>query len=185
MKDLLDKIADIEFKTGPNFSYKLDKEFDLISSCLNNTEQKKLKKDFERFFEKGKFQILNTFGGGILFLKESEEIDKIRIKSQSLTKNIKASVIFKSGIRVPENIKYKPNAGKTESTEWNIESIFPNFFQYQKTIQNALLLIIGKIVKRIFEYGRINFAYMKIENEFLIELFLDEAIQSKLKVEIN
>ena len=185
MKYLLDKIANIEFITGENFSYHLDKEFDLISSYLNNSEQNKLKKDFERFFEKGRFQILNTFAGGILFLKEPEEIEKISIKSQSLTKDIKASIIFESGNRVPGNIKYKPSAEKVESTEWNIELIFPNFFQYQKTIQIALLLIIGKIVKRICEYGRINFAYMKIENEFLIELFLDEEIQSKLKVEIN
>ena len=50
---------------------------------------------------------------------------------------------------------------------------------------NALLLIIGKIVKRICEYGKINFVYMKIENEFFIELSLNEEIQSKLKVEVN
>lgn len=185
MKNILDKITNIEFQTGANFSYKLDKEFDLISSCLNIDEQKKLEKDFERFFEKGRFLILNTFSGGILFLKEPEEIEKINIKSQNITKDIEASVIFKSEYRIPENIKYKPNAGKIESTQWNIELIFPNFFQYQKRIQNALLLIIGKIVKRICEYGRINFAHMKIENEFLIELFMNEEIKSQIKVEIN
>ncbi len=185
MKNLIDKIANIEFQTGANFGYKLDKEFDLISSCLNNDEQKKLKKDFKCFCEKGRFLIFNTFSGGILFLKEPEEIEKINIKSQSITKDIKASVIFKSENRIPENIKYKPNAGKIESVKWNIELIFPNYFQYQMTIQNALLLIIGKIVKRICEYGRINFAYMKIENEFLIELFLNEEIKSQLKVEID
>lgn len=185
MKNLIDKIVNIEFITEDYFSYKLDKEFDLISSCLNNDEQKKLKKDFERFYEKGRFLILNTFSGGILFLKEPEGIEKINIKSQSATKYIEASVIFKSKNRKPENIKYKPNAGKIESTKWNIELIFPNFFQYQRTIQIALLLIIGKIVKRICEYGRINLGYMKIENEFLIEIFLNEEIKSQLKVEIN
>lgn len=185
MNDLLDKIANIEFRTGPNFSYKLDKEFDLISSCLNSSEQKNLKTDFDRFFEKGRFLILNTFGGGILFLKEPEIIEKISIKSQTLTKDIKASVVFKTENRNLANVKYKPNAGKMESMKWNIELIFPNYFQYQKIIQNALLLIIGKIVKRICEYGRINFAHMKIENDFWIELFLDEEIKSQLKVEIS
>lgn len=185
MKDLLHKIANIEFKTEINFSFNLDKEFDLISSCLSNDEQKKLKADFDRFFEKGRFLILNTFSGGILFLKEPEEIQKIIIKSQSLSNDIEASVEFKSESRIPANIKYKPNVGKIESMKWNIELIFPNYFQYQKTIQNALLLIIGKIVKRICEYGRLNFAHMKIENEFLIELFMNEDIKSQIKVEIN
>lgn len=71
MKKLLDKIEQIEFVTGANFSYKLDKEFKLISSYLSDEAQFFLKSDFKRFFEKGKFLILNTFSGGILFLKTS------------------------------------------------------------------------------------------------------------------
>jgi len=185
MKNLLFEIENMEFLTGENFSYNLDKEFELISSSLTEDKQIELKIDFDRFFEKGRFLILNTFCGEILFLKEPEEIEKIIIKSQKTSKHIEASVVFKSKNRAIENIKYKPNAGKTESIQWNIETIFPHFFQYHKTIQNALLLIIGKIVKKICEYGRSNFAYMKIKNKFAIELFLDEEIGAKLKVELK
>jgi hypothetical protein len=185
MKELLDKIEEIEILIESNFKYKLDEEYDLILSNLKEREQILLKSDFDKFYKKGKFLIQNTFAGGILFLKESEEIEKIKIESQNITKNFKASVIYKSEQRNPENIKYKPEAGKIENTLWNVELIFPNFFIYQEIIQNALLLIIGKVVKKICEYGKINFAHMKIENEFSIELLMSKEIKSKLKVEIK
>ena len=185
MNKLLDKIENIEFTTGPNFSYDLNREFELISSSLESGEKELLKEDFNKFSDKGRFLVFNTFGGGILFLKVFERIEKIRIDSRTESNDFKASVIFESDSRKTENIKHKPKVGKTESTEWNVKAIFPNFYKYEKTIQKALLIIIGKIVKRICEYGRTNFAYMKIENEFEIELLIDGEIESKLKIELK
>ena len=185
MNNLTDDIKEIEFKTGLNFNFNLDKEFELISSKLNLKEKESLKNDFEFFIEKGKFLVINTFGGGILFLKVPERIEKINIESRTDRNDFKASVVFESDLRKVENIKYKPEASRIESTEWTVKAIFPNFFQYKKEIQKAILTVIGKIVKRICEYGQTNFAYMKIENEFEIELLIDGKIESKLKVELN
>ncbi|WP_055448087.1 hypothetical protein [Lacinutrix mariniflava] len=185
MNKLLDKIENIEFTTGPNFSYDLDREFELISSNLESDKRKLLKEDFNQFSEKGRFLVMNTFGGGILFLKVPERIEKIRIDSRTESNDFKASVIFESDSRKTENIKYKPEVGKTESTEWNAKAIFPNFYKYEKTTQKALLIIIGKIVKRICEYGQTNFAYTKIENEFEIELLIDGQIEYKLNIELK
>jgi len=185
MNNLTDDIKEIEFKTGLNFNFNLDKEFELISSKLNLKEKESLKNDFEFFIEKGKYLVINTFGGGILFLKVPERIEKINIESRTDRNDFKASVVFESDLRKVENIKYKPEASRIESTEWTVKAIFPNFFQYKKEIQKAILTVIGKIVKRICEYGQTNFAYMKIENEFEIELLIDGKIESKLKVELN
>ncbi|MEN7550072.1 hypothetical protein AAG747_19270 [Rapidithrix thailandica] len=185
MEKLLEDIEKVEFTTEANFSYDLDREFELIASNSEPTQKEHLKTDFNRFLEKGRFAVLNTFSGGILFIKVPEPIEKIKIESRTDLKDFEASVLFKSELRRPENIKYKPNAGKTESTQWCVDLIFPNYFEYPKEIRKALLLIIGKIIKRICEYGRTNFAYMKIENEFEIELIIDNQIESKLKVEMN
>ena len=185
MNNLVEDIKEVEFKTGQNFSFDLDKEFELISSNLDLKEKELLKTDFEFFSEKGKFLVINTFGGGILFLKVPERIEKIKIDSQTDKNNFKASVVFESDSRKTENIKHKLEASKIESTEWNVKAIFPNFYKYEKKIQKALLTVIGRIVKRICEYGRTNFAYMKIENEFEIELQINGQIISELKVELN
>lgn len=185
MEKLLEDIDKIEFTTETNFSYDLDREFNLIASKLEPTQKEYLKSDFNRFLEKGRFAVLNTFGGGILFLKVPESIEKIKIESRTDSQDFEVSVLFNSEFRRIENTKYKPKVGRIESTRWNVELIFPNFSEYSKGIKVALLLIIGRIVKRICEYGRNNFAYMKIENEFQIELLIDNRIESKLKVEMN
>ena len=129
--------------------------------------------------------MLNTFGGGILYLKVPEPIKKIEIKSRTKSKDFEASVHFKSKLRRPENIKYNSQTGVKETAKWNVELIFPNYFEYPKGLQKALLLIIGRKVKRICEYGRTNFAYMNIENEFEIKLLIDNKVESRLKVVIN
>lgn len=184
MNSLIDEIKEIKFKTEQNFRFELDKEFKLISSHLNLKEKELLKSDFDFFLEKGKFLVLNTFSGGILFLKVSERIEKIIIDFQSDNNEFEASVVYVSDLRRPENIKYKPKAGKIESTKWNAQGIFPNFYQHEKFVQGALLTVIGKIVKRICEYGKENFVYMNIENQFGIELLFNGQIESKLKVEL-
>lgn len=137
MKKLLEDIEKVEFITGNNFSYDLDREFKLIASNLEPIQKENLKEDFNQFLEKGRFAILNTFGGGILFLKVPEPIEKIKIEARPKLKDFEASVLFNSKRRRPENIKYKPNAGVKETTLWNVELLFPNFFSYQKEIQKA------------------------------------------------
>jgi hypothetical protein len=185
MSNLTDELEHIEFKAEQNFHFDLDREFQLISSNLSFKEKEFLKADFEFFLNKGKFIVKNTFGGGILFLKVPELIEKIKVEYQTNKKDFMASVVFESDMRKAENIKYKPEVGKTESIKWNTKTIFLNFHQYDREIQRALLTIIGKVIKWICEYGRINFAYMKIENEFEIELLINDQIESKLKVELN
>jgi hypothetical protein len=185
MVKLINDIERIEFTTGENFSYDLDKEFDLISVYLNKEKREFLKQDFEQFFLQGRYAILNTFSGGILFLKEPEQIEKITIETFNEFNKIRASVIYSSDSRNPENIKYKKDAGKIESIDWDCRLIFPNMLRYDNTIIHALLIVIGKIVKRICEYGRTNLAYMKIVNEFVIDLTINGKVESKLKVELK
>ena len=83
MNNLTEEIKDIEFKTGQNFHFDLDREFELISSNLDLKEQELLKTDFDFFLDKGKFLVINTFGGGILFLKVPELIESIKIDSRT------------------------------------------------------------------------------------------------------
>ncbi|UKM66181.1 hypothetical protein GSB9_02760 [Flavobacteriaceae bacterium GSB9] len=185
MSNLTDEIKHIKFKTGQNFHFDLDREFELISSNLSLKEQEFLKADFEFFLDKGKFLVINTFAGGILFLKVPELIEKIMVEYRTDKKDFMASVVFESDMRKAENIRYKLEIGKIESTNWNTKAIFPNYYQYESKIQKVLLIVIGKIVKRICEYGRTHFAHMNIENEFEIELLINGLIESKLKVELN
>ncbi|MDJ1499201.1 hypothetical protein [Xanthocytophaga agilis] len=182
MKKLLEEIDKIEFTIEPNYSFDLDKEFDLISMYLNLRDRECLKYDFDIFLGKGRFIVHNSLGGNLLFLKVPERIEKIRIGSNSNSCDFEVSVIFESDNRRKENTKYKPNAGKIDSTTWNVLWIFPNFFKYEKVIQCALMLVIGKIIKQICEYGRTSFAYMKIENDFAIELLIDGELEFKLKI---
>lgn len=184
MQKLLDDIMDIEFTTGSNLSFCLDKEFALISNHLKSNHTKFLQADFTYFSDKGRIYVLNTFGSNLLFLKKAEQIDKITVEARTESTDISFSVIFKSEARRKENTKYKPNTGKTESIGWDIKAIFPNFYSYKEIIQVAILIVLGKFIKRICEYGRTNFAYMKIENEFEIELLLDGEVKSKLCIEL-
>jgi len=185
MSRLCEELKNLELIIRPNFSFELNEEYKLISSSLEVDNKKLLKEDFNQFTKKGKFLILNSFSGGILFLKVPEPISKIAIEWRSESNEFKASVIFQSDLRKPENTKYKTEVGGIESTVWNVKAIFPNFYKYNKTIQKALLILIGKIVKGICEYGRINFAHLKIENEFKIQLLIDGKVESNLKVELN
>lgn len=182
-EQVIKDIENVEFITGENFSYNFDREFNILSSYLSPLQKQYLETDFNSFFKRGKYTVFNTFCGGILFLKVPELIEKIKINSRSNRKDIEVSVVFSSEIRRPENIKYKPNAGKIETVQWNTEYIFPHFYHYSEQIQKALLLMIVKVVKRICEYGRTHFVYMNIENEFDIELWVDDQIILKKCVE--
>lgn len=52
MEKLIEDIEKIEFTSGKNFSYNLDREFDLIASNLEPTHKDHLRTDFNRFLEK-------------------------------------------------------------------------------------------------------------------------------------
>lgn len=185
MEKLIEQIGNIPFTTGPNFSYNLEREFELISFYLTQHDSSLLKSDFDSFLDKGKFLVLNTFAGGILFLKNPEQIKKIGLEYKSDLNSIIASVTFLSEERDSENVKRKLGVGQIESATWNNEIIFSNFSNYPKNIQIALLIILGKIVKRICEYGRLNFAYMKIENSFKINLLIDGELHTQVSVLIE
>lgn len=184
MDKLLEDLKNIEFTIGPNFSYNLDREIELFSSKLDSNHIALLEEDFSKFFDKGKFLLMNTFHGGLLFLKVSEPIEKLTLEYRTASKDLLTSVNFSSSSRRAENVKYKPNCGTHESIRWSNHIMFPNFSHYPKTIQIGLLIVLGKIIKRLCEYGRSHFAYMKIENEFDIELLIDDKTESTLRVEL-
>jgi hypothetical protein len=184
MKQLIDQIKAIDFKTEKNFDFNFDKELEVILPFIKQENYSLLKQDFDFFLKKGRFLVINTFGGGILFLKVVEKIDKIQIDYSDSSNAIIASVTFLSKSRKKENVKYKPNAGQTESIIWKMESIFPHFSKYQSQIKSALILILGKLVKHICEHGRKNWAYMKIENEFEIQLSINNTLDNTLIVKI-
>lgn len=182
---LINNIKTIEFKIGKNFSFNLDKEFETLLPFLYKKNSTFLKQDFDFFLKKGKFLVINTLGGGILFLKVPETIDNIQLDYKSSLDEIVIALTFLSKQRAEENIKYKPDAGQIESAIWKMNLIFPHFHKYQPNIKYALMIVLGKIVKHICEFGRENFAYMKIVNEFEIKLAIDDNILDTLKVEIQ
>lgn len=183
MQKLLEELENLEFSPDLDYIYDLDREFDLIAPHLDATKQSILRADFDHFLYKGKFLVINSFAGGMLFLKVPEQIEKIRIDAQQASDSFEASVVFVSARR-SENIKYIPDAGKISSAQWPVAWIFANFYWYDNFMQQVLLVILGKIVKHICEYGRTNFAYMKIENAFEIELAIDGEVVHKLKINI-
>jgi hypothetical protein len=159
--------------------------YKLMIPHLDIENQEMLKQDFDKFKEQGTWVVHNTFSGGIIFLREPEIINKIKIEFSSELNQATASVEYSSEIRNLRNIKYKPDTGKIESTKWNMLAIFPNFSKYDKPIKIILILIIGKIVKRICEYRNVNSWFMKYEKEFELELELDNELVQKLNVEFD
>lgn len=185
MEKLIEQIKDIPLTMEAVFDYDLEREFDLISPYLTKDDSSLLKSDFNSFLDKGKFLVLNTFAGGILFLKNPEPIKEIGLEYESNLNSIIASITYLSEERDFENVKRKPGVGQIESTTWHNEIIFSNFSNYPQNIKIALLIVLGKIVKRICEYGRLNIAYMKIENSFKINLRIDGEFHSQIDVLIE
>jgi hypothetical protein len=186
MRTLLENIENIEFhkSSKKELTQYFEKASILILPYLNETEKSLLKEDFDSYLNKGKFYVSKTFAGGIIFLREPEIINEIRIKFNSKLNEALAIVEYASGERNSRNVKYKPNAGKIEDFKWNMKGIFPNFNKYENKIKIVLIAIIGKIVKRICEYHKKESWFMEFEKEFEIKLFLDTELELIYNVEI-
>jgi hypothetical protein len=139
-----------------------------------------IKEDFELFKSKGRWWVHNTFSGGIIFLREPETIEGIKIDFNTDTNSALVEVEYGSDLRNSRNVKYKPNAGKIESAKWSMFGVFPYFDKYEREIKIALMMLIGKFVKTICEDLNQNSWFMKYEKDFDLEMFLDNELVIKL-----
>ncbi len=174
MKNLIEKIQKIKLgRKDDKFHRELDRAFRIISTEIEPAHKEFLREDFELFRSRGRYIVNNTFMGGIIFLREPETIERIKIDFKTDTNSALAEVEYGSEIRNKRNVKYKPNAGKIESVEWSMLGIFPNFFKYDKEIKIVLVVLIGNFVKVICEYFNQNSWFMMYEKNFDIEIILD------------
>lgn len=187
MTQTIEKINQMEFvvTNDEQLLVSLDATYTLVSIDLPEAGKVLLRQDLDFFVKKGRWLVHNTFAGGIIFLREPETITKIEIAFHSDPNAATATVEYASEKRNPRNVKYKPNAGKVESTAWPMAALFPNFNKHPKDIQIVLMAIIGKIVQNICESYRTNSWFMKFELPFEIELFLDNESELNYKVELN
>jgi hypothetical protein len=183
MGTLIDKIEIIELaRRKENLLNGLDEAYEIIFSEIKQDHKSLFKDDFELFRSKGRYLVHNTFAGGIIFLREPETIEGIKIDFRTDTNNALAEVKYGSGIRNRRNVKYKPKAGKIESIKWNMLGVFPNFNEYDKEIKIALITLIGKFVKTICEDLNQNSWFMKYKNNFDLEMILDNEMLIKLPI---
>ncbi len=188
MNSVLSQIQKIDF-------HKISKEklfgdfkraSEIIFPSLSENEKVLWYEDFNHYLNnKGRIYVHNTFAGGIIFLREPETISEIRIEFDSDKNEALASVEYASENRNSRNGKYKPEVGKVEKQKWNMLGIFPNFNKHKRNIKIILMAIIGKIVKRICEYYKVNSWFMEFEKEFEVQLFLDGKRKLKYEVEIK
>lgn len=186
MNSILNQIEQINFRDRlkEELSEDFEKAFSIIAPTLSETEKALLQDDFTFYIEdSGRFRLLNTFAGGIIFLREPETIVDIKIEFNSDNSNAVASVEYASEKRNSRNVKYKPNAGKVEMVPWNMLGIFPNYVQHKRGLKLILMAIIGRIVKRICEHNRTTSWFMKYEKEFDVKLFLDGKLELECRVE--
>src|SRR5262245_34920691 len=157
METLLHQIEKINFpRTGDNLIEGLDTAFKIISAELSQDQIISLKDDFDFYKSKGRWWVHNTFAGGIIFLREPEVIEEIRIEFKTEENIALASVEYESENRNSRNVKYKPLAGKIESLDWNMLGVFPNFNKYKRSVKISLMMIIGKHVKSTCEHLHFN-----------------------------
>lgn len=155
----------------------------LLANHLTEHQFKLLRSDFDFYLDKGRWWVHNTFAGGIIFLREPEMINSVKIEFNTQENKALASVEYGSAQRNARNVKYKPKAGKIESRNWNMLGVFPNFSQHTQPVKIVLMAIIGKIVKLICENENKNGWFMKYEKAFEIDLFLDEGLELRYKVD--
>ncbi|HEX6429958.1 MAG TPA: hypothetical protein VF008_19825 [Niastella sp.] len=117
MLTLIDKINQIEFPgRGNELLDALDALYKIGSNNLAENEKVMLRHDIDHFYhEKGRWLVHNTFAGGIIFLREPEVINKIKILFHSDLNEAAATVEYASEKRNARNVKYKPTAGQFES----------------------------------------------------------------------
>lgn len=186
MEKLRSDIDKIEFSSkNEELLVQLASVFQLISDGLDKKDRIILKHDFDQFKKKGRWIVYKTFAGGIIFLREPEIIENIKIKFNSNSNEAIPSVEYASENRNSRNTKYKLNAGKIESITWNMLGIFPHFNKYTKSIKIILMMIIGKIVKSICEHYKKNSWFMEFEKCFGMELFLDGNLELTYNVKVD
>lgn len=150
--------------------------FKLCEGELDPSMQNWLIEDFGQFIHRGKRIVYNTYNGGILFLREPERIEEIRLEFSSQLKTAWAIVEFDTANRNERNTKYKPTAGKLEAEEWNLEGIFPQFKFYPPKVQAILISALCKIGKEICEQQNRESWYMKYTHDFKIKAMLDNEV---------
>lgn len=183
MKELtehIDKI-DLNYRTQELVD-QLEHLFKIITSKCSPQEEKLLREDFDTFIERGRFVILNTFAGGIIFLREPEVIEFIAVDFNAQKKTMDSQVKYGSAKRNPRNVKYKPNAGQIESTSAHTNIIFPHFFDYRKNIQLILLRIIGKLIKAICEHHKRASWFMDYKRDFDVNLSINGVLELTLTI---
>lgn len=155
----------------------------MCSKELDKSLQNRLIEDFGFFLSNGKWQIHNTYNGGLLFLREPEKIAELRLEFLSETKTARAIVEFDCEVRNQRNVKYKEEVvGKTEFVEWKIEGIFPHFNFYPKVVQGYLISALAKIGKEICEKVNKDSWYLIYTHDFEIKAILDGEVIETIKV---
>ena len=163
-------------RNGKALAQALISLFELCEEELTDSMQNWLIEDFGQFIHKGKWTVHNTYNGGILFLREPERIEEIRLEFSSQLKTAWAIVEFDTRNRNKRNTKYKPTAGKLEATEWNLEGMFPKFNFYPHKVQILLISALCKIGKEICEKENRESWYMKYTHDFTIKAMLDNEV---------
>lgn len=164
--------------------YTMESAYTIISEGLTDNEKQLLYYDIEFYtHKKGNLYIIHTFAGGIIFLREPETIDYIKIEFDSAQNIAKASVVYASEKRNARNVKYKPKVGQTESVTWDLAGVFPNFSKHKHAVKVGLMAVVGKTTKDICETFRKKSWFMKYEKPFLLDLFLDGTPELNYRVE--
>lgn len=185
MLSSVNTINQLKFKLSDDgLSHNLESAYKLISEDLRDDEKQLLRNDIEFYaLKKGKFYVLHTFAGGIIFLREPETIDYIKIEFDSGQNIAKASVTYASEKRNARNIKYKPDTGQIESITWNLAGVFPNFSKHKHAVKVGLMAIVGKTTKDICETLKKESWFMKYKKPFPLDLFLDGTPELNYRVE--
>lgn len=180
----MDSIEEIDFnvRDAKKLASALISLFNICSGELEKPMQNWLIEDFGTFISKGKWQVHNTYNGGLLFLREPERIMELRLEFSSQEKTAQAIVEFDSEVRNQRNIKYKTDAGKTESVEWKLLGIFPHFHFYPKVVQGFLIMALAKIGKEICEKQNKDSWHIIYTHDFEIKAILDGEVIDTLRV---
>lgn len=156
--------------------------FQICSKELDEPLQNRLIEDLGVFLSTGKWQIHNTYNGGLLFLREPEKIKEIRLEFSSQHKIAQAIVEFDGEIRNERNTKYKEINGTTEIVEWKLLGIFPHLYFYPKKVQIYLITALAKIGKEICEKENKFSWHMIYTHDFKIKVILNDEIVEIIEV---
>lgn len=180
----MNSIKEIEFniRDTKNLAIALISLYKICEKELEKSQQNTLIEDFGTFLSSGKWQIHNTYAGGLLFLREPEKIKELRLEFSSQLKTAKAIVEFESEFRNERNTKNKQVEGNTEIVEWKLLGIFPRFNFYPKKVQIYLITALAKIGKEICENHNKFSWFMIYTHDFQIKAILDGEIVEKIDV---